>query len=148
MLLLVFPCVATAGDRACQKRADVVFDMVAARHAIKTTLEKEPVDGPTGEPWRYQLFLHGKALTKSGASAQKQEEIAKSVMEVSFSENPEIETDIFTEYYFLTCRGEKDGVAYVPLKEVSKEAMLYCWNTVGSRKEFQACVEPAIRAKE
>ena len=138
VLLLATHC-ASASDK-CQKLADVVFEEVAVKPIVISTLKKEPKEGPLGEPWRNVAFLYAEKLDKLKVAVEKQHDIAKVVIGLTFSDNPEIESNIFTEYFYLTCKREEKGEASMPLTALAPDSLLACWNSASSRTEFQGCL--------
>jgi hypothetical protein len=139
-------CSVVLADDDCQRQADFVLDMVAAKPGVLVAVEEARKDNRTVEAWQYQLLVNGESLTELGVSSEKQEEMAKSITSLNYSDNPEVEVNIFEDYFFLTCEMEKRGEAYRPLREISENALLQCWETVASREEFQECLAPLIQA--
>jgi len=139
MVAAIWSVPALAADK-CQKIADVVFEEVASRAVVLDNLKKDPKEGPLGEPWRYLAFMFTDEMDKLKVPIEKQHEIARSVAGLTFSDNPEIETDIFTEYYYLTCKRETQGESSTPLASIDPKSLLSCWDSASSRADFQGCV--------
>ncbi len=121
--------------------------MVAAKAPILAAADEAQKEDQAIEAWQYQLLLNGESLSQLGVSSEKQEDMARSIMGLNYSDNPEVEVNIFEDYFFLTCEMEKRGEAYLPLKEISKEALVQCWETVASREQFQACLTPLLKQR-
>jgi hypothetical protein len=133
-----------AASDKCQKISDVVGQAALGKPAIVATLKKKPEKGTLGEPWRYLWFIHGKDLEAPGVSSEEQQSIFKTIVALNFSTNTEVNYDIFREYYYLRCKRKERGLSTIPLASISPASLTGCWNRVGSRPEFQACMEKLL----
>ncbi len=134
---------ALAADK-CQAISDVVGQAAIAKPAIVATLKKKPEKGTLGEPWRYLWFIHGKNLDALGVPSDEQQSIFKTIVALNYSNNIEVNFDIFREYYYLRCKRKERGLSTVPLASIPAKSLTHCWDTVGSRPQFQACMEKLL----
>jgi len=129
-----------AADK-CQAISDIVGQAAVAKPAIVATLKKTPKKGTLGEPWRYLWFIHGKDLDALGVSSEQQQYIFKTIVALNFSNNLEVNFDIFREYFYLQCKRKERGLPSVPLSTIPASSLTGCWNSVSNRSQFQVCVE-------
>lgn len=120
-----------------------MMDLVAVKWGVNSNIEKSP-DQYKEEKWQYIHSLGQEFFKKGKISEESSIEISKLLADNNFSENPEVEVNIFEDYWYLSCRASKKGLGSNPLSEISKDALLECWNTVSSRKEFQRCLTPIV----
>lgn len=128
---------------SCMKEADQFMELVAVKFGVNSNLEKNP-EQYKEEKWSYIHALGKEYFKKGKINKENAIEISKLLAKNNFSENPEVEVNIFEDYWYLSCNASKKGVESNPLSGISKEALLECWNTVSSRKEFQECLTPLV----
>ena len=138
--LVSFP--ASAQD--CEAESEEFFNLVAAKWAVNDGIENDPKSFD-GEKWLYIWGGAGLALEEKNVSEKRAQRMARLVAENDFSTNPEVEVNIFEDYWYLSCELEKKGHEVVPLVEIKKRSLIECWNTVASREEFQGCLTPLIK---
>jgi hypothetical protein len=136
-----------AGADKCQAISDIAGQATIAKPAIVATLKKKPEKGTLGEPWRYLWFIHGKDLDALGVSSEEQQSIFKTIGALNFSKNPEVNYDIFRDYFYLRCKRKERGLSSVPLESIPASSLTHCWDTVANRAQFQACAEKFIEPK-
>lgn len=127
----------------CVAESDLFLELVASKWAVREAIENAPEEYDL-EKWQYLLNLKSDAFEKAGVSEVNQKTISVLLFDNNFSDNPEIEVNIFEDYWLISCRRENDGDKSRPLHEIKVESLLGCWNTVESREEFQACLLPLI----
>lgn len=107
-------------------------------------LKKAPQKGTLGEPWRHFAFVLGSDLEKLRVPPNEQQYIFKTVATLHFASKAEVDFDIFREYFYLRCKRKERGLSTVPLASIPTASLTQCWNTVGSRPQFQACMEKLL----
>lgn len=142
ILAVLSPLNLLANDQ-CVTESDLFLELVASKWAIREAIENSPEEYDL-EKWQYLLHMKSEPFEKADVSEINQKKISVLLFDNNFSDNPEIEVNIFEDYWLISCRREKDGDNSRPLHEIKVEFLLECWNTVGSRKEFQACLLPLI----
>lgn len=128
---------------SCMNEANQFMELVAVKWGVNFNLEKNPGQYKE-EKWRYIHSLGEEFFKKGKISEENSVEISKVLASNNFSENPEVEVNIFEDYWYLSCKAAKKGIVPNPLSEISKDSLLGCWNTASSRKEFQKCLTPLV----
>jgi hypothetical protein len=150
--LIVVVCIAafahcaSAADR-CQQISDIVAQAAAMKPKVVEQLKKDPQKGTLGEPWRYLVFVLGGDLEKLRVPPNEQQYILKTVATLHFSSKAEVDFDIFREYFYLRCKRKERGLSAVPLASIPAASLTQCWDTVGSRSQFQACMEKLLERR-
>jgi hypothetical protein len=145
--IVAFAHCALAADR-CQQISDVVAQAAAMKSTLVEQLKKHPQQGTLGEPWRYFALVHGSDLDKLRVPPDEQRYIFQTVATLHFSSKPEVDFDIFREYFYLRCKRQERGLSTVPLASIPAASLSRCWETVGSRPQFQACMETLLGAAQ
>ncbi len=128
----------------CLGESEAIFGLIAAKWAVNEGIENDP-KGFEGEKWLYIWGASGSAFDEKRIPEDRAKSMARLVAENDFSDNPEVEVNIFEDYWYLSCELKKEGRSAVPLGDIAKANLLECWNTVASRKEFQSCLLPLIK---
>ena len=136
-----------AADR-CQAISDIAGQSAIAKPAVVAELRKNPQKGTLGEPWRHLWFVHYKDLKALGIPETEQQEMFKTIVALNFSKNPEVNYDIFRDYFFLRCKRKERGQSTVPLASIPAALLTQCWDTVSARPQFQACMEKLLGASD
>ncbi|MEY2536273.1 MAG: hypothetical protein QOG67_13 [Verrucomicrobiota bacterium] len=102
----------------CQELSDIVGGAAFAKPAMVTALKKNPAKGPLGEAWRMLHYLDSSQLDTLGVPSQRQEYIYKTIVALNVSKNPEVNYDIFREYFYLECKRKERGLSSVPLSAI------------------------------
>ena len=139
------PCT-LAADR-CQQISDIVAQAAVMKPKLLEQLKKDPQKGTLGEPWRYFAFVLGDDLAKLRVPEDEQQYIFKSVAALHYSKKAEVDFDILREYFYLRCKRKERGLSTVPIASVPGKSLTQCWDTVGSRPEFQACMEELLGSR-
>jgi hypothetical protein len=145
LALLVFSSLAVlnsarATDK-CQAISDIAGQTAIAKPAAVAQLKKNPQKGTLGEAWRLLWFIHYQDLETLGVPERDQQEIFKTIVALNFSNNPEVNYDIFREYFYLKCKRKERGLSSVSLSSIPAASLTGCWNSVANRSQFQVCVE-------
>lgn len=128
---------------SCMKEANQFLELVAVKSAVSSNIENSP-DQFKEENWQY-IHALGKDLFKKGKFTEEAAVTASKLLASNdFSDNPEVEVNIFEDYWLLSCRGKKKNIELNALPDISKDSLLECWNSASSRKEFQKCLTPLI----
>ncbi len=138
--LVSFPAFA----QDCGAESEAFFNLVATKWAVNDSIENDPKSFE-GEKWRYIWGSAGSALEEKNVSGKRAQKMVRLVAENDYSNNPEVEVNIFEDYWYLSCELEKNGHEAVPLVEIEKRSLIECWNTVASREEFQRCLTPLVK---
>jgi hypothetical protein len=149
-LILAFVAFAHSSLAAerCQAISDIVRNAVLAKPAVLAQLKKNPQKGNLGEPWRYLWLTYGKDLDALRIPSDEQQYIFKTIAALSFSKKLEIDADIFGEYFYLRCTRKEHGLATMALASIPAASLTHCWDTVGSRPQFQACMEKLLGSSD
>jgi hypothetical protein len=142
-MIFAFAHAAFAADR-CQQISDVVAQAAAMKPKLLEQLKKDPQKGTLGEPWRWFAFTLGSELDKLRVPEAEQQEIFKTVATLRFSNKAEVDFDIFREYFYLRCKRKGRALSTRPLASIPSKSLTQCWDSVGSRPEFQACMEKLL----
>ena len=145
-IMFVFAPVAFAADR-CQQISDVVGQAAAMKPKLLEQLKKDPQKGTLGEPWRWFALTLGSELEKLRVAEAEQQEIFKTVATLRLSNKAEVDFDIFREYFYLRCKRKERGLSTRPLASIPAKSLTQCWDTVGSRPEFQACIQKLLDSR-
>lgn len=127
----------------CMREANQFLELVGVKWGVNSNIEKSP-EQYKEEKWEYIHSLGKDYFKKGKINSENAIEISKLLANNNFSENPEVEVNIFEDYWYLSCKYSKKGIESNLLSEISKDALLECWNTVSSRKEFQKCLTPLV----
>lgn len=128
---------------SCMKEANQFLELVGVKWGVNSTIEGNP-EKYNEEKWEYIHSLGKEFFKKGKINEEKSVEISKLLASNSFSENPEVEVNIFEDYWYLSCSASKNGKESNSLADISKDSLLECWNTASSRKEFQKCLSPLV----
>lgn len=143
-LLLFFSAQVYADS--CSKESDYFIELVGVKWGVNSNIEKNP-DQYKEEKWQYIHSLGKDIFKKAKFNEEDAIAISKLLANNNFSENPEVEVNIFEDYWFLSCGEMKNGLKSIPLSDIPKDSLLECWNQASSRKEFQKCLTPLVRQK-
>jgi hypothetical protein len=132
----------------CQALSDIAGQAAIAKPATLAVLKKNPQKGTLGEPWRHLWFVHYQELKALGIPETEQQDLFKTIVALNFSKNPEVNYDIFREYYYLRCKRKERGLSTVPLASIPGASLTQCWDTVSSRPQFQACMEKLLGSSD
>ena len=135
-----------AADR-CHEISDVVGQAAAMKPKLLEQLKKDPQKGTLGEPWRWFALTLGSELEKLRVAEAEQQEIFKTVAALRFSNKAEVDFDIFREYFYLRCKRKERGLSTPRLASIPAKSLTQCWDGVGSRPEFQACMEKLLSSR-
>lgn len=128
----------------CEAESEAFINLVATKWAVNDRIENDPKSFE-GEKWLYIWGGAGSSLEEKNVSKKRAQRMARLVAENDYSNNPEVEVNIFEDYWYLSCELEKKGHEAAPLAEIEKRSLIECWNTVASREEFQGCLMPLIK---
>jgi hypothetical protein len=131
----------------CQELSDIAGQASITKPAVVAELQKNPQKGTLGEAWRHLWFVHLKKLEALGVPEKEQQDIFKTIVALNFSKNPEVNYDIFRDYFYLRCKRKERGLSSVPLASIPATSLTHCWDTVKNRTEFQACEEKLMEGK-
>ena len=134
---------AQAADR-CQQIADVVAKAAIVKPKLLEQLKNNPQKGTLGEPWRNLAFVFADELEKLRVPAEEQRYIFQTVATLHFSSKTEVDYDIFRDYFYLRCKRKDRGLSTAPLASIRAASLTRCWDSVGSRPQFQACMEKLL----
>jgi hypothetical protein len=124
----------------CQKLINVVYTEAAEKNRILSDARQNALS----EPWLLLVQVYEKELNKLKVPAEKQVEIAKSILTLNYSKSSSVEADIFAEYYFQACELENEKSAFVPLADIPAQSIIACWNNGSNSSEFQKCFSELI----
>ncbi|MEX1220480.1 MAG: hypothetical protein WEA82_00035 [Idiomarina sp.] len=141
-LLVMMPFSTMAQD--CLSESEAFFGLVAAKWAVNEGIEKHP-EKFDNEKWLYIWAGNGSVFKKKNISEGKGKSMARMVAKNDFSESPEVEVNIFEDYWYLSCEINKKGDRVIPLEEIAKDSLLDCWSAASSRSEFQSCLLPLVK---
>ncbi|MFQ3219887.1 MAG: hypothetical protein ACI96W_002254 [Paraglaciecola sp.] len=141
LLIALFALPAQAQD--CLGESEVFFNIVAAKWAVNTGIANDP-DSFDGEKWLYIWGGAGSIFEEKKISDKTAKAMARLVAENDFSENPEVEVNIFEDYWYLSCKTKINGGSVNPLKDIAKDSLIDCWNAASSREDFQSCLTPLV----
>ena len=141
--IIAFAQSALAAER-CQEISDIVAAAVMAKPRIIAQLQKKPEKGTLGEPWRYLWFAFTSQLDALRVPSDDQQYMFKTIGTLSFSKKLEVDVDIFRDYFYLRCKRKERGLSTVPLTSIPTASLTHCWDIVGSRPQFQACMEKVL----
>ena len=131
----------------CQEISDIAGQASIGKPAVVTQLQKNPQKGTLGEAWRHLWFVHYRKLQTMGIPEKEQQDIFKTIVALNFSKNPEVNYDIFRDYFYLRCKRKERGLSSVPLASIPAASLTHCWDTVTNRAQFQACEEKLMEPK-
>jgi len=141
--IILFLFSANVHADVCMKESKLFFDLVAVKWGVSSNMNEKP-EKYNDEKWEY-IYSGGQKIFKKGrVSEEKSIKISKIIATNDFSNNPEVEVNIFEDYWLLSCRNLKKEIESTPLSNIPKGALLECWGSVSSRKEFQACLGPLL----
>ena len=143
-LLLFFS--AQAYSDSCSKESNYFIELVGVKWGVNSNIEKNPGQYED-EKWQYIHSLGKDIFKKAKINEEVEIVISKLLANNNFSKNPEVEVNIFEDYWLLSCREMKKGFKSTPLSDIPKDSLLECWNKASSRKEFQICLTPLVRQK-
>ena len=143
VVLVSCPLAAVSAER-CQAISDAVLKVAAGKPSVVASLKEKPQSGPMGEAWRYLKLIFASDFTELKVPEKDQDLIFKTIADLNYSDNPEVNADIFREYYFLSCKRAERQLATADLRSISAQALVGCWDTVSSRSEFLSCYEPLM----
>lgn len=144
--VLLFLMSSTVYADSCMNESKQFFDLVAVKWGVNSSIEKSPNDYKK-EKWEYILSLGNEAFKKGKFDKKTSIAVSKVIAENNFSDNPEVEVNIFEDYWLLSCRRTKIGKESKELSKIPKERLLACWNSASSRKDFQNCIDPLLSSK-
>ena len=128
---------------SCMKEANNFIELVGVKWGVNSSIEKSP-DQYKEEKWQY-IHSIGKEIFKKGKFSEENAiEVSKLLANNDFSENAEVEVNIFEDYWLLSCREIKKGFKPKLLSDIQKDSLLKCWNSASSRAEFQKCINPLV----
>lgn len=141
LLTALFALPAQAKD--CLGESELFFYIVAAKWAVNSGIAKDP-GSFDGEKWLYIWGSTGSKFEEKTISDSTAKAMARLVAENDFSENPEVEVNIFEDYWYLSCKTKINGGSVNPLKDIAKDSLIDCWNAASSREDFQSCLTPLV----
>lgn len=128
---------------SCSRQSEQFLELVAVKLGVVSSIKKSP-DSYKDEKWTYIHSLAADAFKKGNFDKETSRTVSKLLADNDFSDNPEVETNIFEDYWFLSCRNSKKGKNSKALSKISKPKLIKCWDDASSRKEFQKCVGPLM----
>lgn len=141
LLIALFSLPAKAQD--CLGESEVFFNIVAAKWAVNAGIANDP-DSFDGEKWLYIWGGSGSKFEENKVSEETAKAMARLVADNDFSKNPEVEVNIFEDYWYLSCETKKKGESVNPLRDIAKDSLVDCWNAASSREDFQSCLMPLV----
>lgn len=144
-VLLLFTSSQACAD-ACSKESKLFLELVAVKFAVLANIQKTP-ENHTEAKWRYINTLGQDIFKKAKLDDAKATAISKLLADNDFSSKPEVEINIFEDYWLLSCKNQLKGVPSTPLHQIAKDALVKCWDAAAARKEFQVCLAPRVNPK-
>src|SRR5690554_4139187 len=127
----------------CSRQSEQFLDLFAVKWGVSSSIKEAP-DRYRDEKWTYIHSLADKAFEKGKFDKEASITVSKLLPDNDFSDNPEVETNIFEDYWLLSCRSSKKGKDSKELSKISKPELIKCWDAASSRKEFQKCIAPLL----
>ncbi len=147
LLCLLASALSLLAAERCQEISDIVAASVVSKPKMIEVLRKNPQKGTLGEAWRLDWFASTQQLDKLRVPTAEQEYMFRTIYALSFSNNLEIDMDIFRDYFYLRCKRKERGLSSRPLASIPAASLVHCWRTVSNRAQFQQCEEKLMEPK-
>ncbi|MDC8831352.1 hypothetical protein [Alteromonas gilva] len=129
----------------CMVESEAFFKIIAAKWSVNRGIANEPA-AFSDEKWLYIWAASKSAYAEKNIQDSTAKAMAKLVAQNDFSNNPQVEVNIFEDYWYLRCKLNSEGSRFYPLNTIAKDKLIGCWENASSRAGFQACLKPLIKA--